>query len=188
MQRQYTTHDVAKLIQVDPSTVSKWVDKGLLLAFRTPGGHRRVRADDLRSFLSAYKMPIPEELGGARKKILVVDDDKRVLESIKRSFKPQTNVEVDTTTSGVDALLRVTEERPDALLIDLNLPDLNGLEVCKRVRARKQLQGMQIIAFTGSWSPEIEKQALTAGATMCLPKPLDVERALAALNANTIRA
>jgi excisionase family DNA binding protein len=39
----YTTHDISRLLQVDPSTVSKWIDRGILLAFRTPGGHRRVR-------------------------------------------------------------------------------------------------------------------------------------------------
>ena len=43
MDQLYTTHDISRLLQVDPSTVSKWIDRGILLAFRTPGGHRRVR-------------------------------------------------------------------------------------------------------------------------------------------------
>ena len=72
----YTTHDISRLLQVDPSTVSKWIDRGMLVAFRTPGGHRRVRAGDLRSFLIAHEMPVPEELGSSAVRLLVVDDEK----------------------------------------------------------------------------------------------------------------
>ncbi len=42
-----TTHDIARMLQVDASTITKWIDKNLLLAYRTPGGHRRVRTSDL---------------------------------------------------------------------------------------------------------------------------------------------
>ena len=58
----YTTHDVSKLLQVDASTVSKWIDKKILLAFKTPGGHRRVQAPHLVAFLKYFVMPIPDEL------------------------------------------------------------------------------------------------------------------------------
>lgn len=57
-----TTHEIAKLLQMDPSTISKWIDKGILTAFRTPGRHRRVFTSDLVAFLAAYKMPIPAKL------------------------------------------------------------------------------------------------------------------------------
>jgi excisionase family DNA binding protein len=57
----YTTHDVAKMFQVDASTVSKWIDSKKLIAFRTPGGHRRVRARDLQAFTKKYDMPITGE-------------------------------------------------------------------------------------------------------------------------------
>lgn len=62
-QQLFSTHDIAGMIQVDASTVSKWIDKGILLAFRTPGGHRRVRGSDLVAFLQQYQMPIPELFG-----------------------------------------------------------------------------------------------------------------------------
>src|SRR4029453_6289630 len=103
MDRLYTTHDISHLLQVDPSTVSKWIDRGILVAFRTPGGHRRVRAGDLRSFLIAHEMPLPEELGGQVVRLLVVDDEKPVLEAVKRAFKPfASQVDITTTTSGVE--------------------------------------------------------------------------------------
>lgn len=61
---QYTTHDVAAMLQCDPSTVSKWTEQGKLLAFKTPGGHRRIRQVDLLAFLEEFRMPVPPQLGG----------------------------------------------------------------------------------------------------------------------------
>lgn len=179
MDQLYTTHDISRLLQVDPSTVSKWIDRGILLAFRTPGGHRRVRSSDLRSFLIAHQMPVPDELGSGVIKLIVVDDEKPVLEAMKRVFKPFANqVELVTTTSGVEALLMVSEQRPHGLLIDLNMPDLDGLEVCRRVRARKQLEGVRLITMTARHTPETVDASIKAGAVACLPKPVEAQQVL----------
>src|SRR5437762_4513299 len=132
----YTTHDISQLLQVDPSTVSKWIDRGILTAFRTPGGHRRVRSTDLRTFLITHQMPIPDELGSGIIRILVVDDEKAVLDAVKRTFRPfAEQVHLTTTTSGVEALLLVSEQKPHGLVIDLNMPEVDGFEVCRRIRA-----------------------------------------------------
>jgi excisionase family DNA binding protein len=179
MDQLYTTHDISRLLQVDPSTVSKWIDRGILLAFRTPGGHRRVRSSDLRTFLIAHQMPVPEELGSQVVRLLVVDDEKAVLDAMKRAFKPFANqVELITTTSGVEALLLVSEQKPHGMLIDLNMPDIDGFEVCRRIRARKQLESVRLITMTARHNPEMVEGSLRAGAVACLPKPVDPQQVI----------
>ncbi len=179
MDQLFTTHDISRLLQVDPSTVSKWIDKGILMAFRTPGGHRRVRSSDLRTFLIAHQMPVPEELGSGVIRLLIVDDEKPVLDGLKRAFKPFGNqVDVTTTTSGVEALLLVSEQKPHGMLVDLNMPDLDGFEVCRRIRVRKQLESVKLITMTGRHSQELVDQSLKAGAVACLPKPIDVQQVM----------
>ena len=179
MDQLYTTHDISRLLQVDPSTVSKWIDRGILLAFRTPGGHRRVRSGDLRSFLLAHEMPVPEELGGAIVRLLVVDDEKPVLDAMKRAFKPFANqLEVTTTTSGVEALLLVAEQKPHGMIIDLNMPDLDGFEVCRRMKAHKSLEAVKLITMTARHSNEVVEQSHKAGAIACLAKPVDPQAVL----------
>jgi excisionase family DNA binding protein len=174
MEPLYTTHEISRIIQVDPSTVSKWIDKGILVAFRTPGRHRRVRASDLRSFLVAHEMPMPEELGSSLVKLLIVDDEKPVLDAIKRAFKPYAaQVEVNTTTSGVEALLLISEQKPHGLLIDLSMPDMDGLEVVRRVHSRKQLEGVRCLTMTSRPSQDLTAQSTKAGALACLAKPID---------------
>jgi excisionase family DNA binding protein len=175
----YTTHDISRLLQVDPSTVSKWIDRGILVAFRTPGGHRRVRAGDLRSFLMAHEMPVPEELGSSAVRLLVVDDEKPVLDAMRRAFKPHAHqVELTTTTSGVEALLLVAELKPHGLLIDLNMPEVDGFEVCRRIKARKNLEGVRLITMSSRHTPETVEQSLKAGAVACLAKPVEVAQVL----------
>lgn len=179
MDELFTTHDISRLLQVDPSTVSKWIDRGMLMAFRTPGGHRRVRSLDLRSFIITHQMPLPEELGSGVVRLLVVDDEKPVLDSIKRSLRPYSGqLELLTTSSGVEAILLVSEQRPHGVLIDLNMPDLDGLEVCRRVRQRKTLDGVRIITMTERHSPELVEQSLKAGAVACIPKPVETAQLL----------
>jgi len=57
-----TSHEVGKMLQCNPSSINKWVKEGRIEAFRTPGGHRRIRAGDVIAFLKAHKMPIPSAL------------------------------------------------------------------------------------------------------------------------------
>jgi len=179
MEQLFTTHDISRLLQVDPSTVSKWIDKGILMAFRTPGGHRRVRSSDLRTFLIAHQMPVPDELGSGMIRLLIVDDEKPVLDGLKRAFKNYgTQVDVTTTTSGVEALLLVSEQKPHGLLVDLSMPDLNGFEVCRRIRLRQQLESVKLITMSARHSPELVEQSIRAGAVACLSKPIDPQRVM----------
>lgn len=175
----YTTHDVARLVSVDPSTVSKWIDRSLLIAFKTPGGHRRIREADLLAFLRQHEMPIPDELGSAVVRLVVVDNEKPALDALKKSLKPYAaRLELHLTTSGMDALLIAADLKPHGFLVDLNLPDLDGYEVCKTVRARSSMSGTRVVTMTSRHRPDAVTRSLAVGAVACLPKPVPPEELL----------
>jgi len=179
MSTLYTTYEVGKLLQVDTSTISKWIDKGILIAYRTPGGHRRVRSADLRTFLVAHQMPVPQELGSDLVHLVIIDDEKPVLDAMRRALRPyQGQIQVTTTTSGLEGLLLVSEHRPHGLLVDLHMPDLDGYEVCRVIRGRKALEGVRVITMTGRHSQDVVDRSLKAGAAACLPKPVDAHQIL----------
>jgi excisionase family DNA binding protein len=173
-----TSHQASELLQVNPSSINKWVSEGRLPAFRTPGGHRRIRAADLAGFLSAHNMPIPKALASVTKqKILLVDDDPKQLESFARVLKPFNDyLEVLLADNGIDALLLIGAEHPQVVILDAYMPGVDGLEVCRRLKVKEETRTMDIIVLSGEMSPDLEKRAREAGATLTLQRPLEVRR------------
>jgi excisionase family DNA binding protein len=177
-----TSHEVGQLLQVVPSSVVKWVNDGLLPAFRTPGGHRRIRSADLVAFLRSHKMYIPPPLAksqadNAPVRALLVDDDRHVLTALQRGMKSyRDRVSLTVLSSGIEALVMVGAEKPDALIIDMHMPEMDGLEVCTRLRRHKHTQVMDVVMMTGRYSQELERKCLEAGARALLVKPLTASK------------
>jgi excisionase family DNA binding protein len=171
-----TSSEVGALLQVNSSSVKNWVDEGRLLAFRTPGGHRRIRAADLVAFLDTYKIPVPSPLAGAStRRLLLVDDDEAQLRALARALKRHADrVTVQTAANGIDALVLVGAFKPHHMLLDVYMPGLDGLEVCRRLKANPETSRIEVLMTTGHLTPSLERQALEAGASRCLAKPINV--------------
>ena len=177
----FTTHDAAALLGVHPSTVAKWIDSGTLKAFKTLGGHRRIAATELRECFQAAGREVPPELQSVEAKlnVLVIDDEPATLRAIKLLFKPFAGqVSLSMMSSGIEALIWVGVNRPDAVLIDINMPGLDGFEVCRSIRKYEQLEKVVVILMTGNRSEAGAAEAVTAGAAGCLAKPLAAEEVL----------
>ncbi len=170
-----TSHAVAELIGVSPSTVLSWIDKGLLPAFRTPGGHRRVEPSALVEFLRAHQMPVPRTLLPQAKRLLLIDDDPAFLRTTRRALKQSfPEVEAEIAEGAVEGLLRIGTDKPDAVLIDAMMPGMDGVEACKQIRQNPNTAEIIVIALTGRLDDELEAAFKQAGATACLRKPLDL--------------
>ncbi len=113
-------------------------------------------------------------------RILVVDDDRAVRESLRRSLTFN-GYSVDLAVDGVDALEKVTDQRPDALVLDVMMPRLDGLEVCRRLRSTGD--DLPILVLTARDSVSERVAGLDAGADDYLPKPFALEELLARLRA-----
>jgi excisionase family DNA binding protein len=170
-----TSHEVGALLQVNPSSVKKWVNEGRIAAFRTPGGHRRIRVADLIDFLNRHAMPIPRELVGvSKRKLLIVDDDLITLRALERRLKPfRARVQVALTQNGIDALVLVGSFKPDLIVLDVYMPELDGLEVCRRLKRNSETRHIGVIINSAHLTKTVEENALAAGAVRCVPKPMD---------------
>ncbi|GAA5089843.1 MULTISPECIES: response regulator transcription factor [Nocardia] len=113
-------------------------------------------------------------------RILVVDDDRAVRESLRRSLTFN-GYSVDLAVDGVDALDKATSQRPDALVLDVMMPRMDGLEVCRRLRSTGD--DLPILVLTARDSVSERVAGLDAGADDYLPKPFALEELLARLRA-----
>ncbi len=185
MAKTLSTFSVARMLHVDPGSVANWVDRGLLKAHRTPGGHRRVATEDLLHFLREHKMPIPPELETTPTRILIVDDEPAITRLIARAILAvHPDYEVVEAHDGFGAGAILATLRPDVVILDLRMPGMDGYEVCRMIKSRDDTKHAEVLAVTAYPSPENEEQILKCGARVCLSKPLDVNKLLAEIEAS----
>jgi excisionase family DNA binding protein len=172
----FSTFEAARICQVSPLSIINWVNAGRIPAFRTPGGHRRIRREDLVRFMRESGMPIPEELeaDSARPRVLIVDDEPQICQMLAEYLSSLPDpYEVMTAADGFEAGRLVSSFRPDVVLLDLRMPGLDGFQVCRTIKSDARTARTVVIAMTGYYAPETEARILECGAARCVPKPVD---------------
>jgi excisionase family DNA binding protein len=176
--RNYSTFAVAEILGVDPGSVVNWIDSGLLKAFRTPGGHRRVSAGDLHAFLVRHNMPVPAELATEDIPVCVavVDDEPELTRLVSRAILAKhPDYQVIEAHDGFQAGTLVSTHKPRVVILDLKMPGIDGFEVCRMIKTNEVTKHATVIAITAYASPENQDRILNAGARICLEKPLDLD-------------
>lgn len=107
------------------------------------------------------------------KRILVVDDSPTIRRMVIASLRPLPDVAFDEANSGLEALERLALAPADLLILDLNMPDLHGLEVLRFLRAHQRYQATPVIIVTTRGDGESRSAALAAGASAYMTKPFD---------------
>jgi excisionase family DNA binding protein len=181
--QSFSTSEVAKYCHVTADTIRKWAEAGRIRVFKTPGGHRRIRRDDLVRFLKENHIPIHEDLDNSGAKILVVDDEKAVIAVIRRFLeRSQTPFQIEVAMDGYEAGHHVATFRPSVVFLDLRLPGIDGFEVCRRIKEDNDTKDTRIIAMTGYYEGEVAERVIELGAETLMSKPFtpdDLRRALA---------
>src|ERR1041385_1256051 len=140
----FTTGEAAEICQVSQQTIIRCFDAGRLHGFRVPGSRfRRIPRGELMRFMRENNIPL-DRLDSGKRRILVVDDDAQIVELFTDLFQRDGRFEIKTASTGYDAGLATREFRPDLILLDYMLPDINGNVVCKSIRADNELAGIKI--------------------------------------------
>jgi len=167
--RYLTTGDVARECGVTPASVKKWIAQERLHALRTPGRHFRISVEEFERFRAAYRFPAEPEQA---LRILVVDDSPLAVDfvlDVLRDLLPGS--ELEGASNGYEGLLKVGTFHPDLLILDLRMPGLDGLEVCRRIKANPATRSTKILMITAFAEDETEAEARRAGADGFLRKP-----------------
>lgn len=176
MKTVFTTGEAAKICKVSQQTIIRCFDSGQLKGFRVPGSRfRRIPRDVLYKFMKENGIPT-DALESGRRKALVVDDDVELVELIKDVLDADGRFEVRVANNGFDAGMMVKEYKPDILVLDVMLPDINGGEVCQRVRSDSTLDDVKIICISGMVEADKIDDLKKAGANDFVQKPFEVEK------------
>ena len=177
--RFFTTSEVARYCAVTNDGVLKWIKSGKLRAFSTPGGHYRVAMDDFRAFLQKFDIPIDEAFfRGAQKTrtVLVVDDEEDIREIVRRVLTDvEPGLKIEEAVDGYDAGIKIGTLLPDLIVMDVRMPRVDGLSLCRSIRQNPETKGIRILAITAFPEQDIIRRMYDAGADLCLIKPLQLE-------------
>lgn len=169
-----TTGEAAEICSVSQQTIIRCFDSGRLEGFRIPGSKfRRIPRESLIKFMRENHMPLDNVETGKRK-ILIVDDDEEIVELMVDVLSRDGRFEIKTASSGYDAGIMTEQFRPDLVILDYMLPDINGNIVCRAIRRNPQLQNIRIIIVSGVVNASEIDDLLGAGAEEFIRKPFDI--------------
>ncbi|MEP3479300.1 MAG: response regulator [Fuerstiella sp.] len=176
MKTVFTTGEAAKICKVSQQTIIRCFDSGQLKGFRVPGSRfRRIPREVLYKFMKENGIPT-DALESGKRKALIVDDDEELVELIFDSLEADGRFETRTANNGFDAGMMVKEYHPDIIVLDVMLPDINGKEVCTRVRSDSTLDDVRIICISGMVEQDKIQDLKDSGADQFLQKPFEVDQ------------
>jgi two-component system, OmpR family, response regulator len=180
----YSALEVANICGVVNQTAINWINNGYLKAFKTPGGQYRVYPDDLVDFMSGRNMHIPMKLLSACTNrtaynsgtILIIDDDK-TFNTLIASFVcgKFPSLEVIQAYDGFEAGVQISSKQPRCIILDLDLPGVDGFEVCRKINENREYGKPAVIVVTALPGTEDEKKIESLGIVKFFRKPLKLD-------------
>lgn len=177
MKSLFTTGEAAEVCNISQQTIIRCFDSGRLDGFRIPGSRfRRIPRDNLIKFMRDNGIPLDNlnsEKNG-KVKVLIVDDDVEIVELMVDVLSRDGRFDIQTAGSGYEAGLKTEQFRPDVIILDYMLPDVNGNIVCKTIKSNPNFESIRIIIVSGVANPEEVQELLDAGATEFIKKPFNI--------------
>lgn len=178
----YSALEVANICGVANQTAINWIRNGYLKAYSTPGGQYRVYADDLVGFMIERKMRVPENLASicsartAGQGILIVEDDSG-LNSVLHQYlsKEFSDATIYQAFDGFEAGSIMAGKKPGVVLLDLNLPGVDGFELCKKINSSEEFGHPAVIVITALQDSSLEERIHEMNATAFFRKPVVLE-------------
>lgn len=184
----FTTAEAAALLMVSPVTVREWARKGLLPSVSTLGGHRRFLLDGLREFAAAHGIHLEDAGSGAADplRVMIVDDDP-VFAGYLREIVLATDptVRIRLAADGFEAGQLSESLQPQLVALDINMPRVDGIELCRRLRASATTARARLVILSGALTADNIAAAKRAGADAWLDKGASRPELLAVLGLST---
>jgi len=168
-----TLGQAARYLGVAQSTIRKWSDNGRVRVYKTPGRHRRYRLDDLDAFLERSG---PEPRRGPV--VLIVDDDDRLREYVRVNLELE-GYTVREAGSAEEGMRVLDDSRPDLILLDVMMPEVDGWEMLQRVQERHGVGAVPVVMFGGKVDERAAGEAAERGAQGFIGKPFDPQELIA---------
>jgi len=174
MKSLFTTGEAAEICNVSQQTIIRCFDSGRLDGFRIPGSKfRRIPRENLIKFMKDSGIPL-DQFETGKMKVVIVDDDPEIVELMVDVLARDGRFEIKTASSGYDAGIITEQFRPDLIILDYMLPDVNGNIVCQTIRKNPEFDKTKVIIVSGVVNESEIQDLLSAGAEDFIKKPFSI--------------
>lgn len=171
-----TTREAAVLLGLSLRTIQLWVESGVLTAWKTAGGHRRIPRTAITKLLDKQQSELDEEAQPESLKVLLVEDELELLKVYQVHINSWgLNCEIFTAKDGYEGLLKIGEHHPDLIISDLVMPEMDGFHMIRTLKNREETKRIQIIVATILNNEEIEEQGGLPDDVIVLHKPISFD-------------
>lgn len=159
-----TTREAADILGVAVRTVQLWAESGLLVVWKTQGGHRRIMLDSVHALLAKKEIPVingegQQRLLDKRKfRIFVVEDD-QIQQEIYKEILPRWLLapEVIVINDGYEALIRLGLEKPNLLISDLLMPGMDGFKMLNTIKNMPEFSDIKLAVVTALEQSQVKQ-------------------------------
>lgn len=168
-----TTREAADLLGVSLRSVQQWVEQGALQAYRTVGGHRRVVRASVERLLSQRR----SEVEGRIFRVFIAEDDPDLVALYQMVIKSwKLPLEISVAGDGFRALIEIGSLKPDFLILDLNIPGMDGFALIRTLRSMPDLETTDIVTVSGMSLEDIQAKGGLPESVMLLQKPIPFDQ------------
>lgn len=171
-----STTQAAKMLGISVGTVQQLVENGKLQAWKTSGGHRRILLQSVEALLAlpaTVSQNVPIKIA-KQLTVYIVEDDAILLKSYQKLLeKTQLPINLALFDNGLDAMLKIGASFPDVLILDLEVPFIDGFEMLNRLQNIITNKAKHILVITGLTDAEISQKNLMLNSVTLLKKPVN---------------
>lgn len=182
----YTTREAAEILGVAHRTVQLWVESGVLQAWKTAGGHRRIVRESVERLVLERRQAVSEcslAAPSKRHRVLIVDDEPAMLRLYEIELAGWgLPIDIVKAHDGFEALLEIGRAQPAVLITDLHMPGMDGFRMIEKLRENVQYATMHVIVVSGIERSTVSSMPLPSD-ILVLPKPVPFERLRSAVEA-----
>ena len=169
-----TTRETAVKLGLSLRTIQLWVESGVLTAWKTAGGHRRISSSSVEELLRQREVSLQKRPSGDPFTLVGVEDNQQMLELYEQQIK-QWNMPIHliTASNGFEGLMQIGQWSPNLIISDLDMPGMNGFQMIEALCEKPELGHTQIAVVTGLRPEEIEAKGKLPKDIMVYLKPID---------------
>jgi len=171
-----TSRKTAQLLGVSLSTVQLWVESGVLRAWKTAGGHRRIACSSIEELLLKQRAATKKSADQELFMVVVVEDEPVQLKLYEMKFQEWAlPINLITAINGFNGLMEIGRHRPDLVISDLDMPGMDGFQMIRAINKREELTHTQIIVVTGLDENKITEQGELPADVLIFHKPTNFD-------------